>query len=196
MKALVLSGRSGTSPRPLPAAAEGRPGPDAGKPVLFDVLEGIADAGILDVGIVLGEGADEVRAAVGDGARFGVSITYLPQHRPLGPAHALRCARAWLGEDDFVTLSGDTVVPGGIGEPMEDFRTQRPAAQAAADRPGVYFFTEAVHRAADAAPDALPGESGLPDVLRWLAGQGLEVVPDGGRPTAGAAGRGGPQIRP
>ncbi|MEU9032912.1 sugar phosphate nucleotidyltransferase [Streptomyces sp. NPDC048383] len=188
MKALVLSGGSGTRPRTRSSApAAGPPAPATGRPVLFDVLEGIAETGILDVGIVLGEGADEIRAAVGDGARFGVSVTYLPQLRSPGPAQSLRCARDWLGEDDFVTYPGDTFVPGGIGDQLERFRTDRPAAQAVPDHPGVYFFTEAVHRAVeDATPPgddgagepgtSGPGGAGFADVLRRLADQGLEVV--------------------
>ncbi|MDX2392035.1 MULTISPECIES: sugar phosphate nucleotidyltransferase [unclassified Streptomyces] len=194
MKALVLSGGSGTRPRPRPsagscAAPAGQSAPAAGRPVLFDVLEGIADTGILDVGIVLGEGAEEIRAAVGDGTRFGVSVTYLPQHRPPDPARSLRCARDWLGEDDFVTYPGDTFVPGGIGEHLEEFRTHRPAAQAVPDHPGVYFFTEAVHRAVESAtptgggPGA-SGAAGFGDLLRWLADQGLEVAT--GAPATGA----------
>ncbi|MDA5285459.1 sugar phosphate nucleotidyltransferase [Streptomyces sp. Isolate_45] len=194
MKALVLSGGSGTRPRPRPsagscAAPAGQSAPAAGRPVLFDVLEGIADTGILDVGIVLGEGAEEIRAAVGDGTRFGVSVTYLPQHRPPDPARSLRSARDWLGEDDFVTYPGDTFVPGGIGEHLEEFRTHRPAAQAVPDHPGVYFFTEAVHRAVESAtptgggPGA-SGAAGFGDLLRWLADQGLEVAT--GAPATGA----------
>ncbi|MFF3019636.1 sugar phosphate nucleotidyltransferase [Streptomyces sp. NPDC057939] len=198
MKALVLSGGSGTRPRPRSSAEPtagpsvapaGQCAPAAGKPVLFEVLEGIADTGILDVGIVLGEGADEIRAAVGDGTRFGVSVTYLPQHRSPDPARSLRGARDWLGEDDFVTHPGDTFVPGGIGEQLEAFRTHRPAAQAVPDHPGVYFFTDAVHRAVEAtAPTggepAASGEVGFGEVLRWLADQGLEVAT--GAPAAGA----------
>ncbi|MFF4393723.1 MULTISPECIES: sugar phosphate nucleotidyltransferase [unclassified Streptomyces] len=176
MKALVLSGGSGTRLRPPPAPSAERFHHSADKPALLHVIEGVADAGITDVGIVLGDTADEVRAAVGDGARFGVSITYLPQHRPPGLAHAVRTARHWLGDDDFVTYPGDTLVPGGIGEQLEEFRSRRPAAQAVPGRAGVYFFTDAVHRAVEAVQASARGELEITDVLRWLAGQGLEVV--------------------
>lgn len=101
----------------------------ANKPILFYVLEGIADAGVTDVGIIVGETADEIREAVGDGSRFGISVTYIPQHQPLGLAHAVRIARDWLGEDDFVMYLGDNFLLGGISEQLEEFRTRRPAAQ-------------------------------------------------------------------
>ncbi|MET9606148.1 sugar phosphate nucleotidyltransferase [Streptomyces sp. NPDC006512] len=176
MKALVLPGGSGSRPHPPPATPAVRLHPASGKPVLFHVIEGIADAGITDVGIVLGDTAEDVRAAVGDGARFGVAVTYLPQRGPLGPARAVRTARDWLGEEDFVTHPGDVFAPGGIGGQLEEFRSRRPAAQVVPGRAGVYFFTDAVHEALDAVRPTAHGESEIEDVLRWLAGQGLEVV--------------------
>ncbi|MEV0416339.1 hypothetical protein AB0I68_37765 [Streptomyces sp. NPDC050448] len=160
MKALVLSGGS----------------PEADRSVLFRVLEQIADVGITDVGIVLGGAADAVRAAVGDGARFGVGVTYLPRSRRPGPGAAVGTARDWLGDDDFVTHPEDVLVPGGIGEQVEAFRIRRPAAQVVPGPAGVYFFTDAVHRAVDAVQAAAPGGPEITDVLRWLTDQGLEVV--------------------
>ncbi|GAA2623304.1 MULTISPECIES: glucose-1-phosphate thymidylyltransferase [Streptomyces] len=129
MKALVLAGGSGTRLRPLTHTSAKQLVPVANKPILFYVLEGIADAGVTDVGVIVGETADEIREAVGDGSRFGISVTYLPQHQPLGLAHAVRIARDWLGEDDFVMYLGDNFLLGGINEQLEEFRTRRPAAQ-------------------------------------------------------------------
>ncbi|GAA2265554.1 glucose-1-phosphate thymidylyltransferase [Streptomyces amakusaensis] len=129
MKALVLSGGSGTRLRPLTHTSAKQLVPVANKPILFYVLEGIADAGVTDVGIVVGDTAEEIRAAVGDGSRFGISVTYIPQHQPLGLAHAVRTARAWLGEDDFVMYLGDNFLLGGISAQLEEFRIRRPAAQ-------------------------------------------------------------------
>ncbi|MER6448184.1 hypothetical protein DEJ51_04585 [Streptomyces venezuelae] len=160
MKALVLTGRS----------------PGADRSVFFRVLEQIADVGITDVGIVLGGAADAVREAVGDGTRFGVGVTYLPRSRRPGPGAAVHMARDWLGDDDFVTYPEDVLVPGGIGEQVEAFRTRRPAAQVVPGPAGVYFFTDAVHRAVDAVQAAASGGPEITDLLRWLADQGLEVV--------------------
>ncbi|MFF8293758.1 glucose-1-phosphate thymidylyltransferase [Streptomyces sp. NPDC016309] len=129
MKALVLSGGSGTRLRPLTHTSAKQLVPVANKPILFYVLEGIAEAGVTDVGIIVGDTADEIRAAVGDGSRFGISVTYIPQHQPLGLAHAVRIARDWLADDDFVMYLGDNFLLGGIGRQLEDFRTRRPAAQ-------------------------------------------------------------------
>lgn len=101
----------------------------ANKPVLFYVLEDIAQAGITEVGIVVGETAREIEEAVGDGSKFGLQVTYLPQEKPLGLAHAVLIAREYLGADDFVMYLGDNFVVGGITGLVDAFRADRPDAQ-------------------------------------------------------------------
>jgi glucose-1-phosphate thymidylyltransferase len=103
--------------------------PVANKPVLFYGLEAIAEAGITQVGIIVGETAEEIREAVGDGSAFGLDVTYIPQAEPLGLAHAVLIARQFLGEDDFVMYLGDNFVVGGIRDLVDAFRAERPDAQ-------------------------------------------------------------------
>jgi len=97
--------------------------------VLFYGLEAIAEAGITQVGIVVGDTAQEIREAVGDGSAFGIDVTYIPQAAPLGLAHAVLIAREFLGEDDFVMYLGDNFVVGGITDLVDAFRADRPEAQ-------------------------------------------------------------------
>ncbi|WP_217549250.1 glucose-1-phosphate thymidylyltransferase [Streptomyces sp. GbtcB6] len=129
MKALVLSGGAGTRLRPITHTSAKQLVPVANKPVLFYGLEAIAEAGITDVGIVVGETEPEIRRAVGDGSAFGLNVTYLPQAAPLGLAHAVLIAREYLGDDDFVMYLGDNFLIGGISDLVERFREERPAAQ-------------------------------------------------------------------
>ncbi|GGN33602.1 glucose-1-phosphate thymidylyltransferase [Streptomyces fuscichromogenes] len=129
MKALVLSGGVGSRLRPITHTSAKQLVPVANKPVLFYGLESIAAAGITEVGLVVGETAAEIRAAVGDGSRFGLRTTYIPQERPLGLAHAVLVAREFLGDDDFVMYLGDNFVVGGISALVDGFRTHRPDAQ-------------------------------------------------------------------
>ncbi|MQY34191.1 Bifunctional protein GlmU [Streptomyces sp. RB17] len=129
MKALVLSGGSGTRLRPITHTSAKQLVPVANKPVLFYGLESLAEAGITEVGIVVGDTAAEIEEAVGDGSKFGLDVTYIPQERPLGLAHAVLIARDFLGDDDFVMYLGDNFVVGGIRPLVEEFRAHRPDAQ-------------------------------------------------------------------
>lgn len=129
MKALVLAGGSGTRLRPITHTSAKQLLPVANKPVLFYGLEAIASAGITDVGIVVGDTAPAIRAAVGDGSKFGFRATYIRQEAPLGLAHAVLVAREFLGDEDFIMYLGDNFIVGGITSLVEEFSVARPDAQ-------------------------------------------------------------------
>ena len=129
MKALVLAGGSGSRLRPITHTYAKQLLPVANKPVLFYGLEAIRDAGITDVGIVVGDTAPAIEDAVGDGSAFGLTATYLRQDAPRGLAHAVIVARDFLAADDFVMYLGDNFIVGGITPLVEEFRSSRPDAQ-------------------------------------------------------------------
>nr|WP_202532411.1 glucose-1-phosphate thymidylyltransferase [Streptomyces sp. SID3212] len=124
-----MSGGAGTRLRPITHTSAKQLVPVANKPVLFYGLEAIAEAGITEVGVIVGDTADEIREAVGDGSQFGMRITYLQQEAPLGLAHAVLIAREFLGDDDFVMYLGDNFIVGGISGLVDGFRADRPDAQ-------------------------------------------------------------------
>ncbi|MFE9656606.1 glucose-1-phosphate thymidylyltransferase [Micromonospora sp. NPDC006431] len=128
MKALVLSGGAGTRLRPFSYSMPKQLIPVAGKPVLEHVLGNIRQVGVDDVGIVVGDGGPAIAEAIGDGDRFGLRVTYLPQDQPLGLAHCVRLARDFLGDEEFVMYLGDNMLPDGIRDVAADFRRRRPAA--------------------------------------------------------------------
>jgi glucose-1-phosphate thymidylyltransferase len=129
MKALVLAGGAGTRLRPITYTSAKQLVPVANKPVLFYGLEAIADVGVTDVGLVVGDTAAEIKAAVGDGSDFGIKASYIAQSAPLGLAHAVQVARDYLGDDDFIMYLGDNFIVGGISGLVDGFRAARPAAQ-------------------------------------------------------------------
>ncbi|MFC4057833.1 glucose-1-phosphate thymidylyltransferase [Planomonospora corallina] len=122
MKALVLAGGRGTRLRPLTHTSAKQLVPVANKPVLYYGLEAIRDAGVTSVGIITGDTGAEVREAVGDGSRFGLDVTYIPQDAPLGLAHCVLIAREFLADDPFVMYLGDNFLVGGISDLVDAFR--------------------------------------------------------------------------
>ena len=129
MRALVLSGGEGSRLRPLTHTNAKQLIPIAGSPILFHALEAISDAGITDVGIVIGSTGEEVRAAVGDGERWGVNVTYIQQSAPLGLAHAVLTAADFVRGEPFLMYLGDNVLLEGVTRFVEEFERARPDAQ-------------------------------------------------------------------
>ena len=129
MKGLILSGGKGTRLRPLTYTSAKQLVPVANKPVLFYGIEAIAEAGIREIGIVVGDTQAEIRAAVGDGSRWGVTVQYIEQDAPRGLAHAVKISRDYLGDEPFVMYLGDNLLNKGIAQFVREFDAQKPAAQ-------------------------------------------------------------------
>jgi glucose-1-phosphate thymidylyltransferase len=129
VKGLILSGGKGTRLRPLTYTSAKQLVPVANKPVLFYGIEAIAAAGIRDIGIVVGDTQAEIRAAVGDGSRWGVRVQYIEQDAPRGLAHAVKISQPFIGDEPFVMYLGDNLLNKGITHFVEQFEREKPAAQ-------------------------------------------------------------------
>ena len=126
MKGLILSGGKGTRLRPLTFTQAKQLVPVANKPCLFYGIEALKEAGIEEIGIVVGDTKEEIKTAVGDGSQFGVQISYIEQEAPLGLAHAVKISRSFLEDEPFVMYLGDNILKKGIKSLVEEFKTETP----------------------------------------------------------------------
>jgi len=129
MKGLILSGGKGVRLRPITFTHAKQLIPIANKPVLFYGLEALIEAGIRDIGVVVGQTKDDIIKALGDGSSWGAEITYLEQPEPLGLAHAVLISQDFLGKERFVVYLGDNLITGGISYLVEQFEKQRAQCQ-------------------------------------------------------------------
>lgn len=124
MKGLILSGGHGTRLRPLTHTGPKQLIPIANKPVLYYAIEDLKEAGITEIGIILGTNMPEkVQEAVGDGSQFGVNITYIMQGEPRGLAHAVAVAQEFVQEEPFVMYLGDNILKSGVNEFVDGFES-------------------------------------------------------------------------
>jgi glucose-1-phosphate thymidylyltransferase len=125
MKGLILSGGAGTRLRPITHTSAKQLVPVANKPILFYGLEHMVAAGIREFGIVVGDTGSEIRAAVGDGSRWDVEVTYIQQDAPLGLGHCVLISRDFLGDDDFIVYLGDNMIQQGVARFVERFEAEQ-----------------------------------------------------------------------
>ena len=123
MKGVLLSGGTGSRLRPITHTGPKQLVPVANKPVLEYAIDDLKQAGITEIGVILGnKGRDEIQELLGDGSKYGVEITYIVQGNPLGLAHAAGCARDFVGDDDFVMYLGDNILKSGVTDLVESFK--------------------------------------------------------------------------
>lgn len=108
MKAMVLAAGRGERMRPL---TDAKPKPlltIAGKPLIEYHLENLAAAGIREVVVNTGWLGEQIPAHLGDGARFGLQISYSVEGWPaLETGGGIFKALPLLGPEPFVVVNGD-----------------------------------------------------------------------------------------
>jgi len=122
MKGLLLAGGHGTRLRPLTYTGNKHMLPIANKPMLLYGLEHLRNAGIKDIGVVLGPIRESVVETLGDGSKFGVKLTYINQPEPLGLAHAVKISEKFMARDSFVMYLGDNLLKQGVAGFVDTFK--------------------------------------------------------------------------
>ncbi|ARM74647.1 glucose-1-phosphate thymidylyltransferase [Acidianus manzaensis] len=116
MKGLILSGGLGTRLRPLTYTGNKHTISIANKPMVLYALEDLLEAGITDIGVILGPMKEGIINIISDGSKYGAKITYIQQEEPLGLAHAVKTAREYLQDEEFTMHLGDNLLQDGITE--------------------------------------------------------------------------------
>lgn len=125
MKGLILAGGLGTRLRPLTHTGPKQLIPIANKPVLHYAMEDMKEAGIEEIGIIVGyteERIQQIVDSVGGGSKCDVKVTYIEQDAPRGIAHAIGIAEDFIDGDDFVVHLGDNIFKEGIKKHLEYFK--------------------------------------------------------------------------
>lgn len=126
MKGLILAGGSGMRLRPLTHTGPKQLIPIANKPALFYGVEDLREAGIKEIGVILGLNMPEmIEEALGDGSAFDTKITYVPQGEPKGLAHAVLVSKEYMGDESFVMYLGDNLLKAGVTEFVNNFEDSK-----------------------------------------------------------------------
>src|SRR6184192_4457595 len=106
-KAVILAAGRGTRMRELTAELPKPMIKVRGKPVLQYIVEGLRNAGIGDLLLVVGYRADAVREFFGDGSRYDVAIQYATQTVQDGTGRVVELTRDFVGNHAFILAYGD-----------------------------------------------------------------------------------------
>jgi glucose-1-phosphate thymidylyltransferase len=126
MKALLLAGGKGTRLRPLTYAMAKQLVPVANKPILHYAMDSLYQAGIREFGVIISpETGDSVRTSLNAWKPVDAHLTFIVQDEPAGLAHAVKIARSYLGQDDFIMYLGDNLINADLGEHIRAFQVAK-----------------------------------------------------------------------
>jgi dTDP-glucose pyrophosphorylase len=109
-KAVLLAAGRGTRMRELTQELPKPMLPVRGKPVLQHIMEGVRDAGVTDILVVVGWQAEVVSNFFGDGSKLEVRLQYTTQIVQDGTGKVVELARGFVGAEPFLLSYGDILI--------------------------------------------------------------------------------------
>jgi glucose-1-phosphate thymidylyltransferase len=124
MRGIILAGGSGTRLYPITMGAGKQLLPVYDKPLIYYPLSTLMMAGIRDIQVITtAHDLPAFQRVLGDGAPFGVDISYAIQHRPDGLAQAFVIGADHIGADSVALALGDNIFFGpGLGTSLRRFQ--------------------------------------------------------------------------
>ncbi|MCX8169172.1 MAG: NDP-sugar synthase [Candidatus Methanomethylicia archaeon] len=114
MKAVVLAAGKGTRLNVLTKYRPKHLLPLIGRPIIEHVICELKNAGVTEIGIIVGYMKEKIMKLIGDGSKYGLNVTYIVQDEQLGTAHAIKIAEKFVGNERFIVVYGDITLKGKI----------------------------------------------------------------------------------